>query len=101
MIARTNSDLLNRLITDANIAKTIRDMNVSGAVNNKIDALAERKQYSEIQWANFVADENKKDSNFDYPPRTANTVGFSSIPQNLQNIEQSFLRKGKQFEFNA
>ena len=102
MIARTNTDLLNRLITDPNIAKTIKDMNISGSVNNKIDALAERKQHSEIQWANFVADENKNDnSNFDYPPRTANTVGFSSIPQNLQNIEQSFLRKGKQFEFNA
>lgn len=100
MIARTNSDLLNRLITDVKIAKMIKDMNIPG-VNDKIVSLAKLKQNSEIQWANFLADEIKNDNkNPDYPPKMASTIGFSSLPFDLQNTERSFLRKNEKFEFN-
>ncbi len=56
MLAQSNDNLFNILISDANIAKDIRDMNISEAINNKIDNIILQKRASEIQFANLAND---------------------------------------------
>ena len=51
-----DDNLFNILISDANIAKDIRDMNISEAINNKIDNIILQKRASEIQFANLAND---------------------------------------------
>ncbi len=59
MIARTNNDLFNRMITDPDIAKTILDMNLSNEINNQILRVANQKKNS----INSFADISKEYGN--------------------------------------
>lgn len=71
MIARTNGDLFNRMINDADVAKTILDMNLSAEINNKILTVVNRKKYSTNAFADLSKDYNKD---------TQNNLSYSTNP---------------------
>lgn len=75
MVATHYELLFEELISDADTAKKIKSMNLSEAINNKIDALVRRKQYSESGFATMAREENKKQSQLNY---TTTPEGFNS-----------------------
>ena len=62
MIARTNSDLFNRMINDADIAATVLDMHLSSEIDNKILAVVERKKNSDNSFMNVAKDYAQADN---------------------------------------
>ena len=80
MIAYTNKDLFNRLINDAEVAKTMLDMNLSAEINNRILAMIERKKYSVNAFADLSKDyQSSKTSN--------NSSSYATKPQEFDSKE--------------